>query len=128
MDKHPVRAAVMVIGLLWLLAFSVTYAQDNVRATMLHNTNVRAEPNADAVALGVLSAGTTVEIQARFLNEADELWLLIPFDDEEGWIAGWLVTITGDIETIPVWRVETIYTTQPTEDTQPTELAEDRVV
>lgn len=106
---HTLKA---LLGLILMFALLLSthipafvQAQDGttVTATTHGDLNIRAEPNANAALAGVLSANTTVEVLEQFTNTAGELWLCIPYEDGKAWIAGWLVTINGDIGTIPVW-------------------------
>jgi WD40 repeat protein len=104
---------IYVISLLFVIGlpftqFSTVDAQDNgtsVTATTRGNLNVRAEPSSNAALVGSLGANTTVDVHRRFLNDVGELWLLVPFKAGEAWIAGWLVDMGGNIETVPWLRL-----------------------
>lgn len=102
----------ILIMLLALVYADPFYAQDDttgVTATTQNAAKVRVEPNATSEVVGELRADTTVDILHRSYSRAGELgrvrlWLLIPFEDSEGWIEGRTVTVDGDLMTIPLWE------------------------
>ncbi len=69
--------------------------------TALASTNIRMRsgPGTDYSQVGTVSAGNTVPILAR---NSSANWLLVLNNGQTGWIAAWLVTINGDINTVPV--------------------------
>jgi len=94
------------VGLIYSIpAVSAQDIGTSVTITTRDNLNVRAEPSVNGMLIGTLPANTTVEILSRFQNESSELWLLIPFNSSEAWIAGWLVDIEGDLESVPWARL-----------------------
>ncbi len=81
-----------------------TEAVTNVYITVFRRVNVRSGPGADAERLGTLFPGRTADIRGR---TADNQWLLIDYNGESGWVAYFVVTITGELDTIPVYDAET---------------------
>jgi uncharacterized protein YraI len=69
-------------------------------ATLNQTANIRSGPGlAFNPPIGSLTAGTTVDILAR--SPASD-WLRIGYASGDGWVFAALVTVTGDLNTVPV--------------------------
>ncbi|MBN8635186.1 MAG: SH3 domain-containing protein [Anaerolineae bacterium] len=75
-------------------------ALSNVYVTAFRRVNVRSGPTASTDRLGVLFPGSQVDIVGR---TADNQWLLISYNAEVGWVAYFVVTVTGDLDTVPIY-------------------------
>lgn len=73
-------------------------------ATTLQGANIRRGPGVNyEPPLGSVLAGETFRILARNSEpNADRAWFRIEVFNSSGWIAGWLVDVTGDISNLPV--------------------------
>ncbi len=72
----------------------------DVTATVNNETlNVRAGPGTGYPIIGVLHQGDTVPVIGRNVTGS---WLQIEYDGGPGWVATYLVTVTGDMEALPV--------------------------
>lgn len=49
--------------------------------------------------MDVIPAGTTVPVLAQ---DESGRWLLVIYDGRQGWIAGWLTNIEGNLANVPV--------------------------
>lgn len=74
-------------------------APGGVTAVGTTNLNVRAEPSTNARTLGTLRAGTTISPDGRF-GSGRNLWLRFNFEGQPAWVAGWLVRVTGDANSL----------------------------
>ena len=63
------------------------------------NVNIRAEPTIDSRNLGRLHYMATASAEGR--NEASS-WVSIEYGGIRGWVAGWLVLLSDDINSLPV--------------------------
>ncbi|MBN1313775.1 MAG: SH3 domain-containing protein [Anaerolineae bacterium] len=63
------------------------------------NVNIRAEPTIDSRNLGRLAYMAKASADGR--NEASS-WVSIEYDGIRGWVAGWLVLLSDDINALPV--------------------------
>ncbi len=68
-----------------------------VTATTRFNLNLRPQPTTATSVIRTVPAGTTVPVLAR----GPEGWIFVRHGDREGWIAGWLTTIHGDVGGLP---------------------------
>ncbi|MFO7540692.1 MAG: Gmad2 immunoglobulin-like domain-containing protein, partial [Chloroflexota bacterium] len=70
----------------------------DVTATTHFNLNFRPLPTVNSTPMGLVPAGTTVDVNGR--NMAGD-WLFVTFDGQQGWIAGWLTAVDGDLADVP---------------------------
>jgi uncharacterized protein YraI len=75
-------------------------ADDEVMVTAGGTTNVRSGPGTEYSIIGVLFAGDTSEAVGRDSTGND--WLLIEYDDGDGWVATSVVSIEGDPTTLDI--------------------------
>src|SRR5690606_15820408 len=70
-------------------------ATSDLYVTAFRRVNVRTGPGTDFSVLGVLAPGQTADI----IGTSGEIhdWLQIDFDGEPGWVAYFVVTISGDV-------------------------------
>ncbi len=67
--------------------------------TAFRAVNVRSAPSISSSRLGVLESGESAAITGKTF---DDEWLRIDFNGQEAWIAFFVVTVSGDIESLPV--------------------------
>ena len=71
--------------------------EGQVMVEALDFVNVRTDPDTDSAALGQIRAGDLYPATARSFE-----WIQIQFDQtRRGWVYGELVTITGNVESLP---------------------------
>ncbi len=90
--------AVVALGLTILAMAGTTRAQGGVTGTALVGMNVRAGPGTSFDRVGVLLAGQAVQLNARWRG-----WFRfsLPASDQQGWVLGNLLRITGDSRSLP---------------------------
>jgi LysM repeat protein len=76
----------------------LTLPSIDVTATTLFNLNFRPVPTINSTPMDVIPAGTTVDVNGR--NLAGD-WLFVSYDGGQGWIAGWLTAVSGDLSDVP---------------------------
>lgn len=104
MSRQALIPLLLIAILISLRHPAPLHAQDEpsgVTITTVRNMNLRAGPTTSSEIVGVLLANTTVDVLAQHTNEGMELWLQIPHEGANVWIAGWLVTVTGDLNAVP---------------------------
>lgn len=69
----------------------------SVTATTRFSLNFRTAPSTSARVLSVIPTGTTVPVIARGPSN----WILVRWGGREGWIAGWLCNIHGNLAGLP---------------------------
>lgn len=67
--------------------------------TSFRRVNVRSGPGTDFEPLGTLRPGETAAITGR---TEDNEWLQIDFNGQEGWVAFFVVSVTGSLENVPL--------------------------
>jgi len=67
-----------------------------VKGTLL---NVRSGPSTAYPVIGTLNQNQQVQVIG---TSADHTWVVINFQNQQGWIAAYLATIVGDLNTVPV--------------------------
>jgi len=77
----------------------LTIPGPDVTATMHFNLNFRPSPTVDSTPIDVIPSGTTVPVAGR--NEEGN-WLFVNYQDQRGWIAGWLTNVQGGLANVPV--------------------------
>ncbi len=70
-----------------------------VTATATISLNLRSGPGTSYAVVGVFTAGATAPIIGR---AADSNWINITYNGQTGWVAGWLCSISGDLNSVPV--------------------------
>lgn len=70
-----------------------------VTGVAISTVRVRSGPGTSYSSVGAVDSGATVEIVARTANNA---WVFIHYNGIQGWVATWLLTVTGDVNTLPV--------------------------
>lgn len=81
-----------------LLTLVAARAQGTVFAEAINQANLRAGPGTDFEIVGAIQAGTQYPVIGR---SARYPWYLLALPDRQGWVYKDLVTITGDINTVP---------------------------
>jgi phage tail protein X len=76
----------------------LTIPSIDVTATTHFNLNFRPVPSVNSMPMDVIPAGTTVDVNGR--NLAGD-WLFVSYDGRQGWIAGWLTAVSGDLANVP---------------------------
>ena len=69
------------------------------RGTTTIGLNVRSGPTTFHPILGAIPNGTEVDLLAR---NADSTWFVVPFGLSEGWVSGFYLNITGDVNSLDV--------------------------
>lgn len=77
--------------------------------TAFRAVNVRSAPNISSSRLGVLEPGERATITGKTV---DDEWLRIDFNGREAWIAFFVVTVSGDIDSLPVIPAQELPQTQ----------------
>ncbi len=75
-------------------------ATTDLYVTAHQRVNVRSGPGVTYTILGLLTPGDSADITGRDSEEND--WLRINFNDQEGWVAYFVVEVTGDPDEAPV--------------------------
>jgi uncharacterized protein YraI len=75
-------------------------ADSVVNAVTITTINVRAFPRTGTRHLGVLSPVTEIVLVARS-GTGNAIWYGIDYNGQRGWVAGWLLRIDGNTNTIP---------------------------
>jgi uncharacterized protein YraI len=91
-----------------------------VTATSDSNLNIREGPGTDFAKVGTLTAGVPAPVQGR---TSDNNWVFIVHEGTSGWVAAWLVTITGDLNSVPVTAEDTAPAPAPTPTQAPEQPA-----
>lgn len=69
----------------------------SVTATTRYNLNFRPVPTLNSTPMAVIPAGTTVPVTAR----GPDGWIYVRYGTRQGWIAGWLCNIHGNLAGLP---------------------------
>lgn len=81
----------------------VLEAETGTYVTAFRRVNVRSGPSTDDPRMGYLNPGDTADILGR---ADDREWLLIDFEGQPGWVAYFVVSVTGELDSIPLIDVE----------------------
>ena len=65
-------------------------------AQATRNVNVRTGPGENYTVLGSLSPNSPLPVTAR-----NGQWIAVEINGRQGWVAGWIVTLTGVCEGLP---------------------------
>jgi len=82
---HPVATPLML------------QASSSVFVTTYRRVNVRSGPGSEYLSVGNLEAGSTADVTGR---SNDNEWLRINFGDTSGWVAFFVVSLTGSLDNI----------------------------
>ncbi|MBE2267322.1 MAG: SH3 domain-containing protein [Anaerolinea sp.] len=74
-------------------------ASSEVYATAFRRVNVRSGPATSYERVGSLDPGDTVDITGR---TADQEWLLIDYQGTPGWVAYFVVSVTGELDAVTI--------------------------
>mgnify|MGYP005846299049 CR=1 FL=1 len=70
-----------------------------VRVAGEENLNLRAGPGTEYPVVGFLPTGVEAPLVGRTL---DNLWYVVEIGEQRAWVASWLVTLTGDRNTVGI--------------------------
>ena len=79
-----------------------TAAPTGPRAQTTAGVNVRNGPGTGYDVIGSLLAGTEMDVTGR---NADNTWFRVPYYNAEGWVFGGLMSVSGDVNSLPVINV-----------------------
>src|SRR5205085_560310 len=78
--------------------------------------NVRSGPGSEYITVGSLEAGTIADVNGR---SNDNEWLRIDFNETTGWVAFFVVSLTGSLENIEIIEVSSEAATEEPQHTLP---------
>lgn len=78
--------------------FVKTY-EESITAQAFVDLTIRSKPDSITPVVGVLAAGTEVEVLAR---TEDSAWVRVKVDEVEGWVIAWPLIASADINNLPV--------------------------
>ncbi len=104
---NRLRWIALTAALLCLLAVALTaaapaLAQTGVQVTTTAVTRLRSGPGTDFAQIGSIPFNTTLPAIGR---NADTTWIQVSYNGMVGWVAAFLVTVAGDVNTLPVGGV-----------------------
>ena len=105
MNLRLLRLAVCAAGLLMLLsalAQASAQGQATVTAEAMGSANLRAGPGTEYGIVGQIASGTAYPVVGRHPRFP---WLLLQLPEGQGWVYRDLVTLTGDVDTVPLSEV-----------------------
>lgn len=76
-----------------------TATSNKPRGVTTAGLNVRSGPTTFHPILGALLGGTEVDLLAR---NADSSWFIVPYGLSQGWVSGFYLTISGDVNSLEV--------------------------
>lgn len=102
--RRRILPLALLIALAALLAGPLPAAasdqqQAAVTATTTANLNMRSGPSTGYGVRTVIPSGTAVPVVGR---AASANWLQVNYQGVTGWVAGWFVTVVGDVNSVPV--------------------------
>jgi LysM repeat protein len=77
----------------------ITVLGSGVTATTRANLHLRANPRIGAEIVDVIPAGSMVAVTGK---AADGNWLQVNYEGQQGWMAAWYATVSGDLAQVPV--------------------------
>jgi uncharacterized protein YraI len=86
-----------------------SFAQDSrgeVSAQAYRTVNVRQGPGTQFQIIGQLQSGDSVAVNGR--SDEENNWLRIDFNNSEGWIAFFTVSVTGQLDVLPIIDVQRV--------------------
>jgi uncharacterized protein YraI len=103
MPKRKMRFLRILVPLLVVMLavpLAATLAQEGgVTATAKSGLQIRSGAGTGYASLGTVPIGTTAPVLGR---NAGGDWLLVEYESVRGWVAGWLATVSGDLNAVPV--------------------------
>jgi len=90
---------IMALAVPLTAALAAPDAQSGVTATANANLNMRSGPGTQYQKVGTFTYLATAPVIGRNQNN---LWLLIDFNGQRGWVAAWNVHLVGALNTVPV--------------------------
>ncbi len=76
----------------------------NVVAEAFRTVNVRSGPGIEYEQIGQLEDGDTLAVTGR--SDSDNNWLLIEYENGEGWVAYFTVSVSGYLDNLPIVTVQ----------------------
>jgi len=89
-DAAPVRPVATPI---------TTQASSSIFVTAYRRVNIRSGPGSEYISVGNLEAGSSADVTGR---SKDNEWLRINFGSMSGWVAFFVVSLTGSLENIDI--------------------------
>lgn len=77
---------------------AVSGAPSGLTFTVSYTVNMRGAPSTDGALVAKIPFGTAVEVVAR---NSDASWLLVNSGGNSGWVASYLGTLKGDVNSLP---------------------------
>lgn len=78
---------------------TVEHSSGDIFISAFRRVNVRSGPGMEYQRIGSLEPGSSADITGRTV---DNEWLQVDFDGRQGWIAYFVVTVTGDLDQVAV--------------------------
>ncbi len=97
---HFSKRVLLFLTLLAVLLPGAVFGQEGVIAQAYATVNVRRGPGTQYDIIGQLTSGNEVQITGRSDEESN--WLRINFENTEGWVAYFTVSVLGNAEQLPV--------------------------
>lgn len=110
MIRHLVRLSLLgiALGVIGLMRPAIVHSQTTtppaVTAEAIDHANLRAVPSVSADIVGIITHGTSYAVIGRSSHYP---WLLLSVNDGEGWVFKDLVTIAGNLNSVPFVNDET---------------------
>ncbi len=99
-DKRLIRMTVIVLVIIVVVIPLSALAQGSlVTAKTAYSMKLRIGPGQQHLPIATIPSGRILPVEAR---SADSQWLLVAYQGRRGWIAGWLVTVRGDMNSLPI--------------------------
>jgi len=119
-DLQPVSSSAAVPEAQSLPFISAEDYQGQPYITAYRRVNVRVSPGAEFGRLGFMNPGNVADLIGRTDNSE---WLQIDYNGQRGWVAYYVVSVTGDVESLPIVAVDlTPETPVPTQTPTPAPL------
>src|SRR5574341_493099 len=101
LTSKPVMVALLLALLVLIVPAAVVHSIEPATTVTANATiRVRSGPGTNYAQISLLQAGTTVPVLGR---NSDASWLYVEYTPgAQGWVAGWLVTPNGDVNSLPV--------------------------
>lgn len=105
---HSNKPMMLIVSAILLTVLGIwssvgVLAQDSVNAQAYRTVNVRSGPSTLYPVIGQLVAETSVEVTGR--SDSENNWLRINHEGQTGWVAYFTVSVTGDLESLPIIEV-----------------------
>jgi uncharacterized protein YgiM (DUF1202 family) len=93
-----------MLVLLCLSAAGVSAQTSSVTAEAFRRINVRSGPAVNFPVIAQLESGDVVDVVGR--SNADNDWLQVTFSGQTGWVAYFVVSVSGDLDALPIIELE----------------------